>query len=98
MIKVYHAKNPTFFAPKNAPKISDYALMADVDTESLEGAYALTNNIDRPWIYNHGVKFYGSLQHVFEGCRSTSVGDVLYHLGNFYVVDSIGFKRVEVVA
>jgi len=101
MIQVYHAKNPTFFVREGfVPNvIRDFAHVANVYVEGLEQAYMLTNSIDKGWYENDKeVAFLGSPDHGMDGCRSTSVGDVLVREENgvyvTYVVDSCGFKKV----
>ena len=105
MIQVYHAKNPTFvirdgFVPN---VIRDFAHVANVYAEDLNVAYQLTNSIHRAWTDNDkDVAFLGSPDHGMEGCRSTSVGDVLVKrdqdTGTYitYLVSSVGFKQVVV--
>lgn len=101
MIQVYQAKNPTFFDMGGTPNvIEDYAHVANVYAgDSLERAYQLTNSFETGWYENdHNVAFLGSPDHGMDGCRSTSVGDVLVRQedGVFvtYVVASCGFRRV----
>jgi hypothetical protein len=111
MIQVYHAKEPTFFVRDGfVPNVmQDFAHVANVydngasntDTESLDRAYQLTNSIHCAWTDNDkDVAFLGSPDHGMEGCRSTSVGDVLVREENgvfvTYLVVSCGFRRVEV--
>lgn len=56
----------------------------------LEEAFRLTNTIDRQWWENEGItpKFKG------DGCRSTSVGDLMFCAGRTYVVGRFGFEEV----
>lgn len=68
----------------------EYELVASVDTDDLEHAYALTNHIDRSWTENEGVRAMS--EHV----RSSSVGDVFEHDGKFHAVASFGFDEVIV--
>lgn len=102
MIKVYQAKREIFrdtsmgcnfdyFGTKGIAKAfvgGQYDLVAEVDTNSLDVAYERTNSIQGPWWDNEDVvaKFDG------EGCRSTSVGDVVEVNGKFFIVDSFGFQ------
>ncbi len=80
-IMIYHAKEPTFFAKAKSVKvrelIDDYAMVATVDTTDKNVAYELTNSINQGWWLNDGVKFHGSPDHGMDGCRSTSVGDIM---------------------
>jgi hypothetical protein len=91
MIKVYHAKVPTFFEDE-APSFNEdnFKLIAEVDTDDLDEAYELTNTINQEWHLNGGVKLIGAM-----GCRSTSIGDVLIaNSGRCYRVESVGFKEI----
>jgi len=86
MIKVYHVKNPTFFPRPLA--LDEVVLVAEVKSDDLEDAYRLTNNIDSAWKRGIDVTYLGPP----DGCRSTSMGDILEHDGKFFVVDTFGFK------
>jgi len=66
-----------------------YEQVALVDTEDLNKAFELTNNIDSSWTRNPG------LVTDKEACRSTSTGDVLKINGKYYLVASIGFKQLD---
>lgn len=94
MIKVYHAINPTFHVGEvvGLMKLSEFYHVADVATNDLDYAYMLTNSIDSNWWDNAPVTFKGSPQHGMDGCRSTSVGDVMLLDGTYYVVASCGFE------
>jgi hypothetical protein len=61
--------------------------VAEVDTNSLEDAFRLTNHIDEAWFNNPEVK-------VIKKSRSTSIGDVMELDGKKYIVNDIGFKEV----
>lgn len=70
-----------------------YNFVAMVDGNSLEDVFRLTNSINTGWWENQEVdpQFEG------DGCRSTSVGDLVITSNNqFYVVASSGFVRVKV--
>ena len=73
-------------------------LVASVDTDELETAFRLTNNINSPWIDNDGV----DPVKVPDGARSTSVGDVLIAEENgrevAYMVGGFGFTRLGIPA
>ena len=71
--KVYHALDPSYGFGENPSWPNEYALVATVQTGDPDVAYAQTNSVDSSWWNNQGVvpNFIG------EGCRSTSVGDVL---------------------
>jgi hypothetical protein len=104
-IQVYHAKNPTFHVPKNFTRgsvesfVRDFHHVASVECETLDTAYMLTNSIFGPWWVGPDVTFHGSPDHGKEGCRSTSVGDILIMPEGdafvAYVVDSIGYRKLE---
>lgn len=86
MIKVWHAKVPTFgLSEQNFP--ADYELVAEVDTNDVEYAYKLTNHIDCPWWENREVK-------AIKQTRSTSVGDVLEVNGKFHRCEMAGWIAV----
>jgi len=51
MIKVYHRIDPTFQVEAN-PDLKNYVFVADVDTNVLEKAFELTNNIEHNWTRN----------------------------------------------
>jgi len=92
MISVYH--NSNFLAAhriglKEAIKQGILIKVADVDTEDLDKAYELTNNIDHSWWENTEVT-----KCVPGSIRSTSVGDVLIHNEIKYAVDIMGFTRI----
>lgn len=99
MIKVYQKKDPTFMAlaKRHAADLTAYQHVADVDGSDLERAYMLTNTIDGPWWKNAGVDFHGSPDYGMDGCRSTSVGDLLQRDGKFHEVQSCGFAEIEVM-
>lgn len=73
---------------------------SDLEVGMLEEAYHRTNNIDedKVWWENVGVKFLGSVDYGMDGCRSTSVGDVLLYIEDekvhAYVVASFGFVEL----
>ena len=72
-----------------------YDPVAVVDTEDLDYAYEATNTVGVQWYLpavcaSARVRYCGPP----EGCRSTSVGDVLYAGDKFHVVASFGFTDV----
>jgi hypothetical protein len=112
MIQVYHDKNPKFFVrdgfklPSVEALVRDYHHVAnvyvhDVDGEAaLERAYERTNSISQAWTDNdQDVAFLGSPDHGMDGCRSTSVGDLMVIPEGegyaTYVVASVGFLRLD---
>ena len=89
MIKVYH--NDMFLAYILNPSLKKNTvhLVAEVDTDDLDEAFRLTNNIMHLWVINNGVKAVEGVQH-----RSTSVGDLLEWNDKSYVVESVGFREL----
>lgn len=86
MIKVWHAKNPTFgLTEQSFP--ADYELVAYVETNDREKAFELTNHIDCEWWKNEGVK-------CLKKTRSTSVGDVLEMQGQLFRCESAGWVEL----
>lgn len=63
--------------------------VADVDTNSLDDAFRLTNHISDSWTKNEEVNAA-----VVEP-RSTSVGDVMEKDGKQYIVAMSGFEEME---
>jgi hypothetical protein len=51
-----------------------YTLVARVTAPTLGHVFQLTNTIDHPWWWNKGVEYKAPNP---DGCRSTSVGDVV---------------------
>jgi hypothetical protein len=73
-------------------KEQKYVSVASITTDSLDKAYERTNNIDQSWVKNNGV----TVDQVYDnGCRSTSMGDILEYKNKFYLVSSIGFTEIE---
>lgn len=90
MITVYH--NPKFLEYWETEKINMDKLVAvaNVETDSLDEAYLRTNHIDYDWAENPGVEVL-----TVDSTRSTSVGDVMEMEGQKYVVQSIGFAKLD---
>lgn len=66
-----------------------YTEVAEVDTDSFDTAYRLTNHIESSWTENEGVTAKG------EKSRSTSVGDLMgTDDGSFHIVSNFGFTKV----
>lgn len=69
----------------------DYEHVADVVTDDIARVFTATNTIAHGWWENEDVtvRFEG------EGCRSTSVGDVVvFPDGKAHVVDSFGYTEL----
>lgn len=90
---VFHAKKLVgfIFPDSDLPKFpAEYVEVGTVDTDSLDEAYALTQNVESFWGLNNktAAKF---LQ-----CRSTSVGDVIKTSeGKFFMVANFGFEEIQ---
>lgn len=68
-----------------------YKKAADVRTDDLEEAFALTNHVDTDWTEGARVTAVG------QGCRSTSTGDVMKMSdGSLHLVSSFGFTKLDV--
>ncbi|KAA5539658.1 hypothetical protein [Adhaeribacter rhizoryzae] len=68
-------------------KHSDYEKVAEIDSDALADAWALTQNNDRDWINNRHVKYFGKAT----DCRSTSIGDVFSMNGCLEMVMPLGY-------
>lgn len=99
MITVIHNSRFTDFSflegselQAEAAKLTDAELTkaADVDTDDLDVAFRLTNNIDRAWTCNEGVT------PTMDSRRSTSVGDIMTIDGKRFMVASVGFVELAV--
>ena len=79
-----------------------YKMVARVDTDDLEEAWELTNNINHPWTMNDKVSCFRSMSY-----RSSSVGDVFVKVRmcpesgewahqeiSMHYVDKIGFEEL----
>lgn len=70
-----------------------YVHVADVESPSLDGAFVLTNHIDRPWWTNPGVTHMGDVSK-----RSTSAGDIIVNVGTgvAWRCDDLGWTTVPI--
>ena len=75
-------------AIENATWPQDYDFVATVDTDNLEVAFELTNSIDCAWWTN--AKVISRFED--DGCRSTSVGDVIIIDGRPFQCASVGWE------
>lgn len=87
--KVYHVIKPTFFPDRNLLKTA-YKLVAEVECETPDDAYRLTQNIDEPWTKNKEIT---SL--VGDKCRSTSVGDVIEMWDTFHMCEMLDWSEFK---
>ncbi len=102
MIQVYHNANAisgnpyiSFFKNESITILdSQLTCVAEVNTDDLDVAYALTNTKEKYWWINELVipRFSGI------DCRSTSVGDVLKLNGIYYAVAPFGFVPVQITS
>lgn len=91
MIEVYHNTEFLLYMVSETMetlKQGHFECVATVETDNLDIAYKDTNNIDQPWHTNTNVKA------VRRTNRSTSVGDLLKKDNVFYVVESVGFRKL----
>lgn len=80
-----------------------YRPVAEVKTRDLDAAYLHTNTIGGVWYLSSDVHPSGQKRSVemevsewaLEGCRSTSVGDVMLSDGQYHIVSSYGFAPVN---
>ena len=72
MIMVFHAKEPQLPFLKTPTRIEDCTLVAAVDTDDFQEAFARTQHLEDDWWENAGVLLVGKPTH-----RSTMVGDIL---------------------
>jgi hypothetical protein len=87
-MRVYHAVPfiPFGFATRWASFPDEFKLVAEVETDSLDEAFGLTNSGDEAWWLNERVTAHVS------PCRSTSVGDVFVSPdGEIFRVLPLGF-------
>lgn len=71
---------------------NDFSKVADIDTDDLDEAYSLSQNVTASWACNNEVKSD------LKQCRSTSMGDILEKAGEYFIVDMFGFKKIELKA
>lgn len=101
MYRVYHATNLAHMIfnvrihnPYLQPRFpDDYQLVAEVEAETADEAYDLTNNIDKRWVTNDEV----TLMHLDHkrGKRSSSVGDIIENkeTGSLLIVAPFGWEH-----
>jgi hypothetical protein len=98
VIEIWHHKHPTaeVFLGLLDPRfihMNDYTHVANVATDSLEEAFALSQHFDEHTGWQYGPRV---MRRLFRGSiRSTSVGDVLMREGKRYLIEVIGFKLCE---
>ena len=90
---ILQAVNGNFFA-EELP-ISDFKRIADVECDSLEDVYALSQNIvEEGWLAFRSVTPYDNIQKA----RSTSVGDLIHEneTDSYFMCAPIGFGKVKI--
>lgn len=90
MIKVLQNKdfiNTTFTEELVAANLQEVAV---VDTNELEEAFILTQNIDSSWT------FLPQIKTDLKECRSTSAGDVLIKDEEYFLICLTGFKKIDI--
>jgi len=87
--KLYHVINPTFMPDDNLT-LEDFKLVAEIDTNDLYRAYALSQNVDSLWTTNEGVTPLNGLK-----IRSTSIGDIVEVDGMFHRCEMTGWSVVR---
>lgn len=70
--------------------LGEYTAVAEVAAHDLDWAYRSTNHIEVSWTENENVTA------LLEEVRSTSVGDIMEKDGEFYVVASMGFTKLDI--
>lgn len=79
-------------AIREAFKLGEYDIVADLVVIDLEDAFEKSNNINSNWIDNKEVVFTE-----LTAARSTSVGDILADpdTGIYYIVKHMGFEEIK---
>lgn len=88
-IKVYHNAATDFWTDLEEVLVKDIEFVGEVDTDELDRAFMLTQNVDTSWTKNKLVKTDE------KECRSTSVGDVFQRGMEFFVVHKLGFRPLR---
>ena len=87
MSKVFHATKPTFGYGLTPKWPEEYQLVAELETESLEEAFNLTNHVNCAWWDNEGVK-------LVKQSRSTSVGDIVITSEGTFLCEEVGWTKI----
>ena len=88
---VYHKQPFKFLSPSYEQVAKVYADNNLTTQEKLDLAYVSTNNINDAWWNNDNVKKMTKMRAV----RSTSIGDKISIDDEVYVVDLVGFSKVN---
>ena len=78
------------FNSKNYIKVAEIELVDNVE-RPLSLGFELTNSIENSWYKNPYIK---ATPYAKEGCRSTSVGDVIQMQGKSFMVAGCGFTEI----
>jgi hypothetical protein len=74
----------------NYIRVAELEVTSTID-DCLNLAFKETQNLHQPWVQNADVQVEDFCK---EGCRSTSVGDVIQIRGVSYAVMPVGFKEL----
>jgi hypothetical protein len=90
--RVYHSEPPDFLAFRSTNEFPlDYHHVADVEAETIEDVFRLTNTIENNWVENKEVKPIGGKEY-----RSTSVGDIIVNENRqHFRCELLGWKHFE---
>ena len=95
MIKIYLRSIFTIEVPAEPVSKSNYDFVATIDTNDLNTAWRLSQNVDALWVT---AEFVQPAFPYTEGCRSSSVGDVFVtDDGKAWLIENIGFRQVEFI-
>ncbi len=95
---ILQAIKGNFFAEELT--IGEYNRIADIECDSLDDVFALSQNIGSNWLENKEVTaYYSKYNEEKKEARSTSVGDLIYseELDKYYIVEDFGFGEVKIV-
>jgi hypothetical protein len=92
---IFQAVKGNFFAEEI--NIADYKRIADIECESIDDAYALSQNIHSFWLENKQVTVFPHSEYQ-KAARSTSVGDLIFSHSEdtYYMVEDIVFSKVVI--
>lgn len=77
-------------------RVADISCKVAVESVTvwLEEAYALTNSVDSPWFMTD-ISAVDVERSALNGCRSTTMGDIIQIQGNSYMVAEFGFLFLQ---
>jgi hypothetical protein len=89
-VQVFHDNEPNFGFPRHNDRWPEgFSLVATVDTNDINHAFALTQHVEDSWTNNDRVNAEPG-EH-----RSTSVGDVLVCDGETYRCENVGWTKLD---